>query len=208
MPASEWRSQTVVAFEYKTLGGIHDTIYCMAHHAVQRGVPSPARLLTRLRLAEAEGAAARASQETGCPCRCLGPVSTEPIAASDVAELGEVVNMETKLQFAWEHVHTAAGAPHVVTISYHNLKCYGRSVPHCPLRLRDDQGFRYSLAFMDAFAANALPGLTYQGIMLEGPVLETTRELPHGGRDLLATKVYWLFPVSYTHLTLPTKRIV
>ncbi len=66
--------------------------------------------------------------------------------------------MDTKLQFAWEHVVTTRGAPHVVEIRYDDLKYHGRSVPQCPLRLRDDQGFRYSLACMDAFAASVIKG--------------------------------------------------
>ena len=71
------RSQTVVHFEYAALDGSRDPVACMAHNAIRRGVPRPAGILTALRLAEAERAAARASQETGCTCRFLGPVAEE-----------------------------------------------------------------------------------------------------------------------------------
>ena len=84
-------------------------------------------------------AAARASQETGCPCRFLGPLEEAPAVESGAAAVAAKpisILMETKLQFEWEHVATAAGGPHVVSITYHDLKVHGRPVPRCPLRLR------------------------------------------------------------------------
>ena len=78
--------------------------------------------------------------------------------------------MDTELEFEWMHVQTQAGQPHLVRISWHHLKVNGRGVPHCPMRLRDDHGFRYSVEFMDAFAESAMPGLAYAGIVYDGPV--------------------------------------
>ena len=49
---------------------------------------------------------------------------------------------------------------------------------------------------MDAPAENILPGLAYVGIVYEGPVPEYVRDLPEGGHDVLASKVYWRFPVG------------
>ena len=62
----ERRSQTEVKFKYTTLDGKEDVVSCRADHAIMRGVPQPTGLLAQLRLAEAERAAARASQATGC----------------------------------------------------------------------------------------------------------------------------------------------
>ena len=58
----------------------------------------------------------------------------------------------------------------------------------------NDHGFRYCVDFMDAFAQHLMPGLVYAGIVYAGPVPDYVRDLPHGGRDVLASKVYWQFP--------------
>ena len=126
-------------------------------------------------------------------------MSALPSAASESAV---EITMGTELEFEWLHVTTQAGLPHVVRISYRHLKPNGRGIPHCPLRLRDDNGFRFSIAFMDAFAENILPCLAYVGIVYEGPVPEYVRDLPEGGQDVLASKVYWRFPVGMVRLPL------
>ena len=64
------------------------------------------------------------------------------------------------------------------------------------MRLRDDHGFCYSVEFMDAFAESAMPGLAHAGIAYAGPVAEYVRDVPDGGCDVLATKVYWRFPAG------------
>jgi len=94
----------------------------------------------------------------------------------------------------WENVTNSAGKPHAVGITYNNLVDHGRAVPCEPFLLPWQAGFRYDLAFMDAFADSVCSGLTYAGIIYDGPVLEYTRDVPQGGVDVIDTKVYWLFP--------------
>ena len=67
-------------------------------------------------------------------------------------------------------------------------------MPRCPLRLPQGAGFRYGLDFLDAFAENVRLGLTYAGIIYEGPVLQMARDVPQGGLDVLDTKLNWLLP--------------
>ena len=101
-----------------------------------------------------------------------------------------------KIDIEWLRVTTGAGEPHVVATRYLGVKVHGRAVPHCPLHLRGGQGFRYSVAFMDAVAAALKPGLTYVGIVYEGSVSTDTRDVPAGGCDILSTRVYWQFPAG------------
>ena len=100
--------------------------------------------------------------------------------------------MDTLLEFQWDEVALADERPHIVRTMYRNIDAQG--VPHCPFKLRGCNGFRYNLPFFDKFANNVLPGLTYQGIISEGPVLDISRQVPQGGLDVLDAKVLWLFP--------------
>eukprot|EP00974_Lingulodinium_polyedra_P008726 834639-Lingulodinium_polyedra.AAC.1 len=49
---------------------------------------------------------------------------------------------------------------------------------------------------MDALAQNLLPGLVYVGVVYDGSVAEYVRDVPGGGRDVLAAKVFWRFPAG------------
>jgi len=55
-------------------------------------------------------------------------------------------------------------------------------------------GFRFSLAFFDALAESMCTGLTYQGVMYEGPALQTERAVPLDAANPLDGKAYWLLP--------------
>ena len=74
------------------------------------------------------------------------------------------IYMDTKLLFEWEHVMNTEGEPHIVSITYLNLAIHGRAIPRCPLQLPKHAGFRYNVAFLDAFAEAVKPDLTHQGI--------------------------------------------
>lgn len=104
------------------------------------------------------------------------------------------IRSDTQLPYVWRHVSNPSGEPHKATLSFNDLEDHGRPVPHCPLRLKGGQGFRYSLEFMEAFAANVCDSLTYEGIMYDGPVPQIVRDVPLGGVDLLDENVYWRFP--------------
>ena len=57
---------------------------------------------------------------------------------------------------------------------------------------------------MDALAENLLPGLAYAGVVYDGPVPEYVRDVPQGGRDLLAFNCAWGmdYAAEWEHLTL------
>ena len=114
-------------FEYASVDGTIDRVACLAHHVRRRAVPRPVQLISAWRQEEAESAAARAARATGCPCRFVGTVAREPAAedgatATLPAGAAEEIQKDTELQFEWEHVQTAEGVPHVVTIRYEDLK--------------------------------------------------------------------------------------
>ena len=102
-------------------------------------------------------------------------------ATADASGSAVDTRQYTELQFEWMHVQTPAGLPHILSISYHNLKHHDRAVPQCPLRFRDDHGFRYCVDVMDSVAQHLLPGLVYVGIVYDGPVPDYVRDLPHWG---------------------------
>ena len=100
----------------------------------------------------------------------------------------------TKVRCEWEHVQTCDGQPFIVETTYQHLTIHARQVPHCPMKLQGACGFRFSLAFFDALAENMCTGLTYQGVMYEGPALQTERTVPQDAANPLDAKAYWLLP--------------
>ncbi len=67
------------------------------------------------------------------------------------------------------------------------------------MKLHGSAGFRYSLPFFDALAENVCAGLVYKGVVYEGPVLQTEREVPHHAASALDAKAYWLHPGGTLH---------
>ncbi len=184
-----WRAWTEVSFAFHSQATEEplEVVAVQCRNAQARGVPQPTRLISRLRYRRGEAAAVQAEQSSGCPCKFLGPEGDQDHDENPILH-------ETKLTFEWGHVRNAEGRPHTAQISYQNLAVHARPVPHCPVRLRGSPGLRYSLAFLDAFAENVLSGLTYQGVMYDGPAMRAERDVPHGGVDVLDAKAYWLYP--------------
>ena len=135
VPPGEWPSRGRVHFEYSTAEGVSVKVSCGAHNVAARGVPAPAHLIKAWREEEGHRAAERATRTTGCPCRFLRSVAPDTAASAVPAASSESVveiTSDTTLEFEWMHVQTQAGQPHIVRISFLDMKVHGRDVPQCP----------------------------------------------------------------------------
>ncbi len=137
------------------------------------------------RRSRAEAAAAEETRRWGCPCKLIGPAG----------DPNGPIFQDSLLEYEWEHVSNAEGRPHRATILYYNMNSHSKPISHCPMRVSaGTTGFHYTLEFFDALAENLCTGLTYQGLIYEGPVLSVVRDVPHGGDSPLDVKAYWLHP--------------
>jgi len=181
LPAGTRVGRAEVVFKWSFPDGTGETVTVQVRNALGKPVPLPLRLRNDSRHARCHRLATAIAQRTGCPCKCTAP-----------ADL--IIHYSTPVPFVWEHVQTAEDTEHFAEISYLHLAVHGRSVPRCPLYLRGSRGFRYGLAFLDAFASLRHVGFSYAGILYDGPVPQMARDVPESGVDILDCKVYWQFP--------------
>ena len=184
--ACMWRSKVLVTFQFCSLAGeILASAAPSCDNVRSQGVPVPTALITCRRRQKLVDKGIEMTQISKALCQFIG---------YDGEEEGKPLLHNTKVRYKWVHVQTPQGQPYIVTSTYLHLIVHARPVPHCPMKLQGACGFRFSLAFFDALAENMCTGLTYQGVMYEGPALQTERAVPLDAANPLDAKAYWLLP--------------
>ena len=118
-------------------------VVSLCHNAKSKGVPFPEALITASRRQWLVELCAATSRRERCACKLVG---------YDGEELGEPLTHRSKVRIRWLHIETPEGQPHVVSVSFLDLKVHARPVPHGPMKLSGACGFRFSLAFFDTLA--------------------------------------------------------
>ena len=183
-----WRSRTAVTYQFIcTLSGeVLASAAPRCDNVQQRGVALPEALVTSRRLQWCEARAMETTQTGKCLLLLDG---------YDGQEEGEPLTLKSKVRYEWAHVQTPEGQRYVVKIRYEDMNIYARPVPHSPMKLQGACGFRFSVAFFDTLAENMCTGLTYQGVIYDGPALQMPeRAVPQDAANPLDAKAYWLLP--------------
>ena len=163
------------------------------HHAVQGEVPLPDRLLEDAGLnARLLKRAERETKQSNCPCQYLGlqtAAGFEPNPA-----LLQIPGRKTQEKFWVEssHVRNAfTNKPYRVQVRVDNWLSRCHRSPGHPLNVTASRGLRFSLEFMDAFAAEKGSSMTFAGVMYDNSERpEIIRQLPNDN-DIQHAKFWW-----------------
>jgi hypothetical protein len=162
-------------------------------HAVQGEVPRPERLITDASLHKRLlKRAERETKQNYCPCRYLGSQTAagfEPNPALWPLQSVRRGNFQIWVEFL--HVRNAVtNKPHRVQVWANNWLNRYRS-PGNPLNVTASRSLRFSLEFMDAFAAEKEAGMTFAGVMYDNSERpEIVRQLPNDV-DIQHEKFWW-----------------
>ena len=178
-----WEQAGVMYFERKTV---------RFDHAVQGQVPLPDRLLTDASLHKR--LLLRAEQETKrtyCPCKYLG-LRTDSGYEPDPAKWQvQGWKSQQKIWLQFMHVrNSVTNKPHLVSLHANNWLSRTCRVPGNPLNVTAARSLRFSIEFLDAFAENKLPGMTFRGVSYDNA--ERPEIIRHLANDIdIQNETFW-----------------
>ena len=191
-----WASQTKIAFlwHWEQRGTIHHSHKVVRlDNAVQGEVPLPDRLLADAGLhARLLKRAERETKQSHCPCQYLGLQTAAGFEPNPALWQISGRKSNEKIWIEFSHVRNAfTNKPHHVQVyANHWLNRCHRS-PGNPLNVTASRSLRFSLEFMDAFAAEKEAGMTFAGVMYDNSDRpEIIRQLPND-IDIQHEKFWW-----------------
>ena len=178
-----WEQAGAMHFERKTV---------RLNDAVRGQVPLPEGLLTDATLHKR--LLLRAEQETKqsyCPCKYLG-LRTDSGYEPDPAKWQvQGWKSQQKIWLQFMHVrNSVTNKPHLVSLHANNWLSRTCRVPGNPLNVTAARSLRFSIEFLDAFAENKLPGMTFRGVSYDNA--ERPEIIRHLANDIdIQNETFW-----------------
>ena len=184
-----WHWQEHHVFQFKRVS-VH------LNNAIQGDLPLPDKLITDATLHKRLlKRAERETKQTYCECKYLGLKTEsgfEPNPAAWTID-GRKSHQQVWLEFS--NVRNAStNRLHRVPVHVTTLLNRSTRAPGNPLTVTAARRLRFSLEFMDAFANEKMPGMTFCGVMYDCPDRpEFVRQLPNDV-DIQHEKFFWNLP--------------
>jgi hypothetical protein len=191
-----WASQIQIAFlwQWEQYGTTHYSHkIARLNNALQGEVPFPGRLITdcslHTRLLK------RAERETKmryCTCCYLGLQTAAGFEPNPALWQTSGWKSHEKIWVEFSHVRNAStNKPHRVQVRADSWLSRCHQTPGNPLNVTASRSLRFSLEFMDAFAAEKEGGMTFAGVMYDNSERpEIVRQLPND-IDIQHEKFWW-----------------
>ena len=184
-----WHWQEHHVFQFKRVSVRLD-------HVIQGDLPLPDNLITDATLHKRLlKRAERETKQTYCECKYLGLKTESGFEPNPAAWTIDGWKSHQQVWLEFSNVRNAStNRLHRVPVHVTTLLNRSTRAPGNPLTVTAARRLRFSLEFMDAFANEKMPGMTFCGVMYECPERpEFVRQLPNDV-DIQHEKFFWNLP--------------